>query len=203
MSSQTEGKMNLVLKQRVFDVPTSYRVLESALISFGDLFAAQRSGMMSKAFQERIMLAVTYVNGCRYCSYFHTSLALKEGMSRDEIQHLLSGEFSDAPAAEVVALAFAQHYAETTGYYDTDAYQRVVDEYGAQLARYIRASIRMIMFGNVYGLMFDALQSRLRGKPFPGSTLWQELGGVFGIIVFIPAILITRMLGYVTSPYRA
>ena len=53
------------------------------------------------------MLAVTSVNGCRYCSYFHTSLALKEGMSADEIQHLLGGEFADAPAAEAVALLFA------------------------------------------------------------------------------------------------
>lgn len=99
--------MNIVFNQRVFDVPTFYQVLENMLASSVDLWASHRSGQMSKAFQERIMLAVTSVNGCRYCSYFHTSLALKEGMSADEIQHLLGGEFADAPAAEAVALLFA------------------------------------------------------------------------------------------------
>lgn len=188
--------MNIVFNQRVFDVPTLYQVMENMLDSSGDLWASHRSGQMSKAFQERIMLAVTSVNGCRYCSYFHTSLALKEGMSADEIHHLLSGEFADAPAAEAVALLFAEHYAESTGHYDAAAYQRMTDEYGDRMARYILASIRMIMFGNVYGLMFDALQSRVRGKPFPGSSFWHELGGVFGVVVFIPMILLRRAWAY-------
>ncbi|MCB9452878.1 MAG: carboxymuconolactone decarboxylase family protein [Anaerolineaceae bacterium] len=187
--------MSLALQPRVFDIATSYRVLEQALRSARGMVASRRSGQMSKAFMERIMLAVTHVNGCRYCSYFHTGLALKEGMSQDEIHHLLSGDFADAPAAEAVALVFAEHYAETSGHYDAAAYQRVVMEYGADMAGYILAAIRMIMFGNVYGLMFDALQSRLRGKPFPGSSFGQELGGVFGIVVFVPAILINWILG--------
>jgi AhpD family alkylhydroperoxidase len=33
--------------------------------------------LISPAFRERLMLAVTAVNGCRYCSYFHTRQALK------------------------------------------------------------------------------------------------------------------------------
>lgn len=193
--------MNAVFNQRIFDVQTCYAVLEMMLVSLGDMWASHRSGRMSKAFQERIMLAVTSVNGCRYCSYFHTSLALKEGMSADDIQQFLSGEFAGAPVSEVVALLFAEHYAESAGQYDAAAYQRVVDAYGDEMARYILASIRTIMFGNVYGLMFDALQSRLRGKPFPGSSFWQELGGVFGIIVFIPVILLRRAWGAITGKH--
>ena len=30
------------------------------------------------------MLAVTSVEGCRYCSYFHSKLALKGGISQEE-----------------------------------------------------------------------------------------------------------------------
>lgn len=32
------------------------------------------------------MLGVTEVNGCKYCNYFHTRQAMKEGISKDEIR---------------------------------------------------------------------------------------------------------------------
>ena len=46
-------------------------------------------GLISPDFRERLMLAVTAVNGCRYCSYAHTRAALKGGLSREEISGLL------------------------------------------------------------------------------------------------------------------
>ncbi|MFC0273464.1 carboxymuconolactone decarboxylase family protein [Metabacillus herbersteinensis] len=32
------------------------------------------------------MLAVTEVNGCEFCSYSHTKIALEQGMSQEEIK---------------------------------------------------------------------------------------------------------------------
>jgi len=52
-----------------------------------------RKGLISKGFNEKIMLAVIQVNGCRYCSWFHTRLAMKEGISKMEIYTLPGGEF--------------------------------------------------------------------------------------------------------------
>ena len=63
-------------------------------------------------FMERIMLAVTSVNECRYCSYYHTKIALENNCTNEEIRELLGGDFSCADQEELPALAFAQHFAE-------------------------------------------------------------------------------------------
>ena len=68
---------------------------------------------LDEQFQNKILLAVTQVNGCRYCSYLHTKHALESGMSEEEITSLLAGEVGDINDEESVALIFAQHYAET------------------------------------------------------------------------------------------
>ncbi len=98
----------------------------------GDIRRAHRSERVSKAFSERIMLAVTEVNGCRYCSYYHTSVALKAGLQEGEVQDILSGDLSSAPAEETVALLFAQHYAETEGHPEEEACQRLLETYGPE-----------------------------------------------------------------------
>ncbi len=51
---------------------------------------------LSKEFMERIMLAVTSVNECRYCTYYHTKIALESGCSDDEVREILGGDFSCA-----------------------------------------------------------------------------------------------------------
>jgi len=76
---------------------------------------ARKNKVMSSEFIERIMLAVTEVNGCEVCSYAHTKIALEQGMSEEEIGKLLSGDTEDIPAEEAPAIFFAQHYADTRG----------------------------------------------------------------------------------------
>jgi AhpD family alkylhydroperoxidase len=181
-------------QQRLFNFAEFYRVLDDAFASAGDFVAAQKKTGISKQFQERIMLAVTQVNGCRYCNYFHTAVALRQGMSEAEIKQLIAGEFGDVPEDEVVALFFAQHYAETMGDYDAEAYARLETTYGKDHARQILAAIRAIMVGNAHGIMFDALQFRLRGRAFPDSSLGNEVGVVFGIAGLMPVIGVKRLI---------
>jgi AhpD family alkylhydroperoxidase len=42
--------------------------------------------LVPAAFRERLMMVVTEVNGCRYCSYSHARLALSAGVSREELR---------------------------------------------------------------------------------------------------------------------
>lgn len=60
---------------------------------------------------------------------------------------------------ESVALMFAQHYADTEGYYDEETYQKFVLHYGEEKASDILATIRVIMVRNIHGISIDALQS--------------------------------------------
>ena len=105
------------------------------------------------------MLAVTEVNGCRYCSYFHTQVSLKAGLKKEEIKRTLDGDFKDAPQEELAALYFAQHYAESAGKPNLEAVQCMKDAYGEKKAQAILAYIRAIMIGNAWGNSFDALRN--------------------------------------------
>lgn len=44
-----------------------------------------KDGAVSPTFRERLMLAVTGVNACRYCAYVHARLALRAGVPAEEL----------------------------------------------------------------------------------------------------------------------
>jgi len=167
-----------------------YGYLKKALGGVKWMSLNGRKKLVSKKFGERIFLAVTSVNGCRYCSYYHAKLALTSGMERTEISAMLSGDLGDVPEEEAVALAFAQHYAESGGQPDPQALSKLVECYGLDGANVIRSHISMITVGNFYGTAFDALQSRLRLRPIAGSRLMNELGITFGSILMLPVMLL-------------
>jgi AhpD family alkylhydroperoxidase len=144
--------------------------LANAIRHLPDLRAAARGRRVSRSFAEKIMMVVTQVNGCRYCSYFHTRLALSSGVSDLEIERLLALEIGAFPVEEAVALAFAQHFAESKGRPDPEAERRFREYYGPDMARDILSYIRMITVGNLAGNTVDAFLSRLRGRPAEGSS---------------------------------
>lgn len=178
-------------KKRLFDVPTFWTILDTAGRSVGSIVRAQR--VLGPAFVERIQLAVTEVNGCIYCSWLHSRNALRAGVSQKELEGYLVGDLAEAPPEEATALMFAQHYAESTGRVDEEAWRRLVQAYGPTRADAVLASIRAIMMGNAHGVMFEALTLRLRGRPVQGSTLWDELGVVLGAAL-LPVCLVRGLL---------
>jgi AhpD family alkylhydroperoxidase len=184
--------------KRLYGVQDFYRMLSDMLLNIKDMRMASRAKRVSREFSERIMMAVTDVNGCRYCSYYHTKVALKAGMDKKEIQQLLTGEFGDAPKEEIAALYFAQHYAESGGNPHPDAVQCLIDTYGSGMAHDIKAYIRAIMVGNAWGNMLDAFRLRLKGKPCQKTTLRDEVGVVFGVIVMIPMAYIKSWAGNIS-----
>ncbi|MBN1856655.1 MAG: carboxymuconolactone decarboxylase family protein [Dehalococcoidia bacterium] len=122
---------------------------------------AREKGLVSVAFRERLMMAVTAVNGCRYCSYFHAKMALKSGISPDEIRGLLAGTVEDCPEEEAVALIYAQHWAESDAHPDPEAVQRLQQTYGVEKAEAIHLMLQMIRGGNLMGNSWDYFLHRI------------------------------------------
>lgn len=122
---------------------------------------AMSGSLVSPAFRERLMLAVTAVNGCRYCSYFHAKEALKTGLSETEIRAMQDGIVDNAPAVELPALLYAQHWAESNAQPDPDIRQKLVAAYGSQTAEAIDAVLRIIRMGNLLGNTTDYWLYRL------------------------------------------
>ena len=115
---------------------------------------------IDKAFQERLMLAVTEVNGCRYCAYAHARMALSAGLTQADVDALAGGSLDGAPPEQLPALLYAQHWAETDAEPEPDIRQRVLDTYGPEKARAIEQSLRMIRVGNLLGNTADHLLYR-------------------------------------------
>jgi len=174
---------------RFYSFGESYRFLAEGLRAAPFLGAAKRHGDLDPRAIERIMLAVTEVNGCEVCSYAHTRMALERGMAIDEIRALLAGDTGTVPAAEVLAIVFAQHYAESRGRPSREAWQRLVEACGERKALGILGAARVMMIANVHGIALSAFLSRLRGRPVAKSSLPYEVGMLLAIVPFLPAAL--------------
>jgi len=136
---------------------------------------------------ERIMLGVTQVNGCLLCSYAHTKMALEMGMEEKQIEELLGGEMDNIPPEQLKAVLFGQHYAETKGKPSKAAWDEIVHVYGEDAAKGILGTIRIIMVGNIWGVVFGLLKDRLKHHKVDNrSSLGFEVLFTFAIIPFIP-----------------
>ncbi len=175
--------------KRIYNVDSFTRAVDDLVEHRDDVRAAMLGRRVDRPFMRRIMLAVTRVNGCRYCSYWHSRQALRGEMSEEEVRGLLDGDLGSVPAEQLPAILFAQHYAETAGHPEPESWRRLVETYGVEAANDVLTYIRMITLGNLLGNTFDALLSRLRGRPAPESSLGQELGVLLGSLVIVPARL--------------
>jgi AhpD family alkylhydroperoxidase len=113
-------------------------------------------------FRERLMLVVTEVNGCRYCSYGHSLAALKAGIPQEQIDELTAGLIpSAAPSQEIPALLYARHWAECNAHPEPQADAQLVETYGAEQAEAIQVLLRMIRVGNLLGNQGDYILYKL------------------------------------------
>lgn len=117
--------------------------------------------LISPGSRERLMLAVTAVNGCRYCSHFHTKMALKSGLTGEDVAGMLAGDVGTCPEKEIPAVLYAQHWAETGAQPEPDAVRSLEETYGPEKAAAIDLMLRMIRLGNLLGNTFDYVLYRL------------------------------------------
>jgi AhpD family alkylhydroperoxidase len=126
-----------------------------------EIRAVMRGGAIAPAFRERLMLVVTQVNRCRYCSYAHARAAQSAGVPQEEIEALAAGVFEGSPPGEVPALLYAQHWAEANGTPDPSVRERVVARYGEQVVGMMELALRTIRVGNLSGNTCDYLLHRI------------------------------------------
>ncbi len=123
---------------------------------------AQR-GLVDRDFRRRLMLAVTSVNECRWCSWAHARGALKQGIPEGEVDTLLCGAVDGCPDEEGPALLYAIHWAETDGHIDPEAREVVVERYGEDRTEAIERALAAIRAGNLLGNSLDYVLFRLSG----------------------------------------
>lgn len=179
--------------QSPYSVRESYWIFYNGFRTRKYMFKARKDGILSQKFIERIMLAVTEVNKCKICRVYHSRKALRSGICREEIDHILNGVVHDSPPGEVEALKFAHHYAVTRGNPTMESWQHIVNLFGISKARGILGAIRTIMIGNMIGIPWVSFTNRLRGHPDPRCSRLYEIEMFLGYIL-IPASYIHALI---------
>jgi AhpD family alkylhydroperoxidase len=128
-----------------------------------EIRALMRDEILDAAFRERLMLVVTGVNACRYCSYAHAREALAEGITPEEIEDLSEGALEGSPPDQMPALLYAQHWAEAEGNPDPEARKAVLARYGSDKVAAIELTLQMIQMGNLSGNTFDYVLYKISG----------------------------------------
>jgi AhpD family alkylhydroperoxidase len=162
-------------QKRKFSLKEHVPITWRAGLAFVYLKALKRKKVMNFKLKERIMLAITEVNGCVLCSYVHTKLALSGGMSDLEIKTLLEGELELVPAEESLAVLFAKDYAFNHEILDSIYYQKIIERYGIDKAKAILSVSEMITMTNSMGISLGLLKQTLSFKHVKGSRIYNEL----------------------------
>lgn len=137
---------------------TDFRIIMSRRKEIRSLMEGK---IITPAFRERLMLVVTAVHRCRYCSYAHAREALSNGIPQEEIEALAQQMFEGSPSEEVPALLYAQHWAEANGEPEAPVREQLVAHYGDRVVEMIELALRMIRAGNLSGNTFDYLLHRM------------------------------------------
>jgi AhpD family alkylhydroperoxidase len=124
-----------------------------------------RGTSIEPAFRERLMLAVTATNRCRYCAALHQQMAVRAGVPAAEALRILHGSVGDAPPEQLPALLYAQAWAERDGRADVVQRAALRRLYGRDGAAAIEVALHCIRIGNLSGNTADFLLCRLsRGR---------------------------------------
>jgi len=187
--------------KRKFSLWELYRSFVFSARALTKLIKNNKTKLVDNDFVERLQLAVTEVNGCAACSYQHTKMALKQGMSNEEISSFLSGESNFIKPEEAKAIMFAQHFADSRGFPKKYAYDAIEEENGKEKTSIILAASQVMIAGNMYGIPLSAFLSRLQGKPYKDSTLFYELAMlIFGTLCLPIAIIHGFLRGLIGFP---
>lgn len=162
--------------KRIFSPAVLFRDLGFLISRAPAIVGTMRNPDIGRAFMEKIMMVVTAINGCTYCTWFHAKQAMTSGMSDDEISDMFNLQFEASVSGhELPALLFAQHFAETNRDPDPEMTARLDAFYGERTARDVMLLIRVIFFGNLLGNTFDAFPNRLKGRKAENSSALFEL----------------------------
>ncbi|MBN2352437.1 MAG: carboxymuconolactone decarboxylase family protein [Spirochaetales bacterium] len=108
-----------------------------------------RGETISPRFRTMLMLAVSQVNQCAYCSYLHARRGLEEGIAQEEIAAIVENVGRRVDRSESAGVLFAQHMAETRGNPSAVSCKTLERCYGAFKALQIRAFTQSVLFGNL------------------------------------------------------
>jgi len=181
-------------QERAFSLGYHLVLISRAAPAFVALRLMRKHKVLNLKWRERIMLAVTEVNNCAMCSYMHTKISLKAGMSPEEIKNILAGELKDVPANEVTSVMFAKDYAANKEEIDPSFKNKLEQEYGKTKAFAICKACQMITMTNSMGINMKHLRDTLMFKHKKGSNVLNEILVPLSTMILFPILVLVSLL---------
>jgi len=156
-TDQSQPKAKNKFQRRYYESWSSFwKDLKYLISNRAQIKIAMSSPKLPPAFRERLMLAVTEVNLCRYCRTFHVGQAKQAGIPMEEILIYLKGTIpEEIPAEQKMAVCYARHWAETDNQPNAHYIDQIKVTYGDDGFQAINMVLRMIRMGNLLGNTWD------------------------------------------------
>jgi AhpD family alkylhydroperoxidase len=166
--------------KRTYTIPLLLRSFGALVLYTPFGLASLVKPATSRSLREKVIIGVTSVNDCRWCSWLHTGIALRQGVNLDELQSLLdSGTFGTVTDREATAILFAQHFADTLRHPTPEARAALAKQFTLYQRLEIMSWIHFIFFANLCGNSADAWLARFRGwKVTEGHPFPEALAGL-------------------------
>lgn len=153
--------------KRTLTTDNIFRTVADVVASAPVLLEATLHPGISAAVREKLFLAVSAINDCRYCKWGHSHWAMAKGVPLEEVNQIL-GQQTESLAAgnpgEAAAILFAQHYAEQLDQFDPDSIENLRQYYSDAEVAEILAYVRLITLANLTGNTVDAFLTGARGQ---------------------------------------
>jgi AhpD family alkylhydroperoxidase len=145
---------------------------------------------LDPAFRETLMVAIARMNDAKYCSWAHHEWALIEGVSEQRLAYVEQGNTSRFDARTKVALAFVQELVAKRFGKVSAATNRAMDaHFSSEEIEEIALVARVMDVLNRSSNTFDALISRLGGKPAAGADPLDEVVMSTAFLAAVPPLL--------------
>lgn len=184
----------MLKNERVFYIKEHLKLIKEAAFGFVYAKRQKKRRLINKKFKERIMLAVTEVNGCAMCSYVHTKLSLGAGMELSEIRNILGGNHDEVSDYEIVAVVFAQHYADSKENPSPESIETLREFYGYEVAELILNLLKVITLTNSMGINMNFLKERFLFKREKRSNFFRELSIIGLTFILFPLYFIYNIV---------
>jgi AhpD family alkylhydroperoxidase len=182
-------------KKRTITAPQLAGGVVSLVPELGTMYRVWFKHDIDPGFREELMLAVSKLNDCRYCSWGHHEWAQISGVPNEELAQLEQLDPAGFDRRKWLAISYVRALVKENFQRMQPELRRAMQHrYSAREIRQIELIARVMDMGNRGSNTWDAMLSRLRGVPAPGSRVIDEviLSGVFLATAPIVVLYLSR-----------
>ena len=162
---------------RTYTLPELFGDLKLLALRLPSLWSIWVGGRLPRSLREKIVVAVAQVNVCGMCEHAHTRMAREAGVSDVELAALenMDEHAMDRRTWLAVAHARDRTKADFAPLANDGLPTALIEVLGNQTYRDVEDVARVMTVANRIANTLNALPDRRRGRPVPGSRLFDEL----------------------------